>query len=418
MRTHIQALAAAILSLTSLAALFTVPAARADAPADSAPATAAAQTQIQEAQGQASVLAGDKAAAREKAIQDALRQAVQMAVGTQVTSTTDVQDFQTKMDQVLTQSAGYVRKYSITKEAMDGDVVQITIRAEVSIGALDKDLAAMGLLMQRKGMPRTMLLIAEQNIGMAAPAASWMTHESTVVSADLRIGENVVLDELRKAGFKQLIDPEIAETKAASVGGITTSITAAQARKLGSLTHAEVIIIGQVIATARGEIKSDWTPDGYRSCAATFSARAVNTDNGEILATAEVTKQAGGQIDDLTCGKDAIHLVAKIFAAEITQKIAERWSSDVSGGTAVHVTVKHVDSLKQAGEFKSGLINFVRGVKGVESRGFSDGVAEFDVTVVGSTDDFGQELEAKKLGKFSLKVKGITANTVSVELGK
>jgi len=57
-------------------------------------------------------------------------------------------------------------------------------------------------------------------------------------------------------------------------------------------------------------------------------------------------------------------------------------------------------------------------VKGVESRGFNDGVADFDVALVGSTEDFAQELEAKKLGAFSVKVKGMTANTVAAELGK
>jgi len=408
MRTNLSLLAAT--AALALATMSLAPAARADAPA-------APEVQIEEAQGQAAVLAGDKPAAREKALQDALRQAVQQAVGTQVTSTTEVQEFQTKMDQVLTRSAGYVRKYSVVKEGMDGDVVQVTVRAEVSLGALDKDLEAMGLLLARKGMPRTMLLIAEQNIGMAAPHASWMTHESTVVAADLRIGENTVLDELRKAGFAQLIDPEIAETQAAQVGGITTSLNAAQARKLGSLTHAEVIIIGQVIAISRGEIHSDWAPPGFHSCSATLSARAVNTDNGEILAASEITQPAA-QIDDLTCGKDAIKKAAKLFSADITQKIAAHWSSEVSGGSQVHVTVKNVQSLKQAGEFKAGLTNFMRGVKAVASRGYSEGAAEYDVTLVGSTEELAQEIEAKKVGKFSVKVKGVTANTIVVELGK
>jgi hypothetical protein len=373
--------------------------------------------QVQEAQGQAAVLAGDKPAAREKAIADALRQSVQMAVGTQVTSSTQVENFQTKLDQVLTRSAGYVRKYSILKEAMDGDVVQITIRAEVSLGALDKDLEAMGMLMQQKGMPRTMVLMAEENIGMVAPMGPWMAgkNESALMATDLRIGESIVLDELRKNGFRQLIDPEIAESKTASVGGIATSLTAVQARKLGTLTHAEVIIIGQVIATSRGtagELGPEW-----KSCVATMTARAVNTDNGDILATSEATQPAA-QLDDLTCGKEAIKKAAKLFSADMTKKIAARWSSDISGGSEVHVTVKNVDSLKQAGELKAGITNFVRGVKAVSSRGFNDGVAEFDVTLVGSTENFAQELEAKKLGKFSLKVKGVTANTVVAEIGK
>src|SRR3954471_672893 len=101
--------------------------------------------QVQTAQGQAAVLNGDKPAAREKAIEDALRHAVEMAVGTKVTSTSEVQDFQSKMDQVMTHSQGFVKKYEIVKEGMDGDVVQVTIKATISNVDLDKDLQAMGM---------------------------------------------------------------------------------------------------------------------------------------------------------------------------------------------------------------------------------------------------------------------------------
>jgi hypothetical protein len=200
-------------------------------------APAAGDVQVQVAQGQAAVLDGDKPAAREKAIQDALRHAVEMAVGAKVSSQSEIQDFQSKMDQVFTHSAGFVRKYEIVKEGMDGDVVQVTIRATISNADLDKDLEAMGMLMARKGMPRTMVLIAEQNIGMAAPAAAWMKDKggaNALVSADLRIAENTILDQLKNGGFRQLIDPDIATEKAVQVGGITTEINASQARKLKS----------------------------------------------------------------------------------------------------------------------------------------------------------------------------------------
>lgn len=374
--------------------------------------------QVQVAQGEAAVLGGDKPAAREKAIQDALRRAVEMAVGTKVTSTSEVQDFQTKMDQVLSHSSGFVKKYEILKEGMDGDVVQVTVRAVISNADLDKDLEAMGLLMARKGMPRTMVLIAEQNIGMAAPAAVWMKDkggQSALVSADLRIAETTVLDQLKSGGFRQLIDPEIATEKAVQVGGITTEINAAQARKLKSLTGAEVILIGKVIATSRGEM-GDLGP-GWRSCTATISGRAVNTDNGDILSTDETTQNAA-QLDDLTCGKEAIKKASKVFAQDMIKKVAARWSQDVSGGNEIHVTVRKVGGYRQANEFKSALGQHVRGVKGVSQRSFSGGTQELDVTLVGSTDQFAQEVEAKKLGKFSVKVTGVTANTVDLELGQ
>jgi len=204
-------------------------------------ASAAEDVQVQEATGQAAVLSGDKPAAREKAIDDALRQAVKMAAGTQVQSVTEVQEFQTKMDTVLEHSTGYVKRYEILKEGMDGEVVQVTVRAQVSLLALDKDLEALGLLMARKNFPRTMVLIAEQ--------------------------------------------------KAASVGGFTTTLTAAQAQQ-------------------------------------------------------------------------------------------------------------------------------IRGIRSVAQRSYSGGTQELDVTLVGSTEQFAEELESKKLGRFTVRVTSVTANTVDVELGQ
>ena len=366
----------------------------------------------QEATGQAAVLNNDKPAAREKAIEDALRQAVSMAAGTHVVSTTEVENFQTKMDEILTRASGYVKKYEIVKEGMDGDVVQVTVRAQISMGALDKDLEAAGLLMSRKNKPRTMLLLMEQNIGMDGPAVPWSS--SRRIGYDLRIAENVMLDELQKRGFK-VIDPEIATEKAAKVGSISSEITAAQARELKRLTAAEVIILGRVVALARGSL-GDLGPE-WRSCTATMSARAVNTDTGDVLASDETTQQAAS-LDDVTCGKEAIKKASRAFTNQITSKILARWSQDVSGGNSVHVTVNGLESARQAKQFKSALAQHVRGVKAVNQRSFGDGKAELEVTLVGSTEQFAEEIESKKLGNFSVKVKGYSANTVDVELGK
>ncbi|HZR10897.1 MAG TPA: flagellar assembly protein T N-terminal domain-containing protein, partial [Myxococcales bacterium] len=305
---------------------------------------------VQVAQGEAAVLDGDKPAARQKAIDDALRRAVEMAAGTRVSSVTETRDFQVKMDRVLTHAQGFVRRYEIVREGMDGEVVQVSVRAYIGAAELDKDLEAMGLLVARKGMPRTMVLIAEQDIGMAAPRAAWMRGEAALVSADLRIAETTVLEALKNGGFGQLIDAEIAAKKSVQVGGIATDITAAQARKLKSLTGAEVIVVGQAIATARGELRE--LGPGWRSCAATLSGRAVNTDNGDILATGEATRNAA-QLDDLSCGKEAIRKASRAFAEEMTKKISARWSQDVSAGNDIHVRVRNVPSFRSASDFRA-----------------------------------------------------------------
>ncbi len=383
--------------------------------AQAPPAQVQGDVLVQIAQGEAAVLSDDKPAARQKAIDDALRRAVEMAAGTRVSSTTEVKDFQVRMDQVLTHAQGFVRRYEIVKEGMDGAVVQVTVRAFIGTAELDKDLEAMGLLMARKGMPRTMVLIAEQNIGMATPKAAWMRGQGGAVATDLRIAETTVLDALRNGGFGQLIDPEVATEKTVQVGGIATEITGAQARKLKSLTGAEVILFGQAVATVRGEVP-DLGP-GWRSCTSTISGRAVSTDNGDILATAENT-QSAAQTDDISCGKEAIKKASRAFAQDMIKKIAARWTRDVSAGNDVHVTVRKVPSFRTASDFRTALSQHVRGVRNVSQRSFASGTQELDVTLQGSTEEFAQEVEAKKLGKFSVRVVGLTANTVDLELGQ
>jgi hypothetical protein len=389
------------------------------APLRSASSSAPPQVQgdllVQVAQGEAAVLDGDTPAARQKAIDDGLRRAVEMAAGTRVSGTTEMRDFQVKMDQVLTHAQGFVRRYEIVQEGMDGQVVQVTVRAFIGTSELDKDLEAMGLLMARKGMPRTMVLIAEQNIGMAAPRAVWMRGQQALVSADLRIAEVTVLDALKNGGFGQLIDPEVAAEKTVQVGGVATDLTGAQARKLKSLTGAEVILFGQAIATARGEMPE--LGPGWRSCTATISGRAVSTDTGDILSTAETTLSAA-QLDDLSCGKEAIKKASRAFAQDMIKKIAARYTKDVSAGNDVHVTVRKVPSFRTASDLRAALVQRVRGVRNVSQRSYASGTQELDVTLVGSTEDFAQEVETKKLGKFSLRVLGLTANTVDLELGQ
>jgi hypothetical protein len=100
------------------------------------------------------------------------------------------------------------------------------------------------------------------------------------------------------------------------------------------------------------------------------------------------------------------------------KKIASRWTKDVSAGNDVHVTVRKVPSFRMASDFRSALTHHVRGVRNVSQRSFASGTQELDVTLQGSTEDFAQEVEAKKLGKFSVRVLGLTANTVDLELGK
>src|SRR5439155_1605974 len=108
----------------------------------------------------------------------------------------------------------------------------------------------------------------------------------------------------------------------------------------------------------------------WRSCSATISGRAVNTDNGDIISTAETTQNAA-QLDDLSCGKEAIKKASRAFAQDMTKKIAARFVKDVSSGNDLHVTVRKVPSFRTASDFRAALSQRVRGVRNASQRSFS-----------------------------------------------
>lgn len=395
---------------------------------------AAADATVAEAEGQAAVLNGDKAQAREKAIDDALRHAVESTAGTMVTSSTEVQDFQVKMDQVLTHSKGFVKKYDLLDgypkfegTAAEGNLILIVkVRATIGTAELNKDLEAMGLLLARKGKPRLMLMIAEQNIGQLGPAGWWTKGKAESGSApmgaiDQRVAENTIIDVLGRTGF-EFVDQDVLAGKLESAGPMSANPDVAQVRKIANLTDAQVVINGTAIATKAGDLSQlmgddpkDNSGPQMVSCKATISGRAINTDNGSILATDEVTKTSL-YIDVPTCGKNALVAAGKLFSDEIQKKIMERWSRDLSAGNRLRVKVSGVDSLTASRQFQNALRDFVRGVKDVQQRSINNGVADLDVTVTGTSEAFAEELETKKLGKFKVKVKNISANNIDAEL--
>jgi len=129
------------------------------------PAISHAEPQVVSATGVAPYTAGNDAMARDAALLDAMRKAVEQAVGTMVAAETLVEDYQVVRDNIFTKTQGYIQKYDITNAGPKGNLYEVTISATVAVENLKNDLAALGLLQARVEKPRVLFMIAEQNIG-------------------------------------------------------------------------------------------------------------------------------------------------------------------------------------------------------------------------------------------------------------
>lgn len=373
-----------------------------------APAARGEDLRTTEAVGQAAV-AGDLLAAKEQARDDALRSCVQQVATTLVTAATETDQAQLLSDKIYAHSVGYVRKFQVLDDRQDGNTWVTKVRCEVSEAKLDEDMMAFGIAYRRAGMPRVFVLVAEQAIN-ATQATGWWQGGGN--AADLRVMENAFMDRMEKSGFT-FVDPEVLQGKV-KLEAIGADPNLQQAREIGVKSGAELVVVGRAIAKPLGEMQID--NGTFYSAVANVSARAVRTDTGEIVATAEFTGTAGRGFEQSTAGRNAFSEAGRQLARDLFAKVGRVWTREQSGARRIAMAVVGVDDYARLAAFKNALVQSVRGVKEVQERSMENGRAELDVTVAGTSQSFATDLATRKFQGFTVKVKKVTQGAVEVEL--
>jgi hypothetical protein len=371
-----------------------------------APVAWAQETKTVTAEGVAIIQGGAKDIARDQAIEDAQKKAVEMAVGILIDSQTQVENYQLISDKILSQTKGYIKHYSIAGETVEDTLLRVKINAEVSLGQLTDDLSGIGILLGQMHKPRTMIMIAEQNIGHEWYAWWWGYHAQ---QSDMGVVENTFIDVFTQKGF-EFIDHDAAEKNIKVTAAYKIQdLTADQARTLGNQADAEVVIVGKAVAKVYGDIGG-----GMKSVQADLSVRAIRTDTGQILASA-TQHGAAVHITDETAGIEALKKAAKDAAQQMADKILAVYSKEAGGTKSVNITVTGLNKT-QFVKFKDVLKNQVRGIKDLHERSFSGNTAKMSVDCKGSAQSISDELLLKDFGTFAVEVVNSTANSLELKV--
>jgi hypothetical protein len=358
--------------------------------------------------GQAVVFGGDVPSARDKAIDDAKRKAVEQAVGALVSSETVTENYQLLSDKIFSRSAGYIKRYTLVSEKQqEGNIYQVKIKATVGVGDLQNDIEGIMSVLRAKNMPRVLVMVAEQHVGKSTPDYWWGVKS---FKTTMDVVENSIIAAWRPKGIR-FVDRQalIGKLNTGLVNSAAPDATAVKA--FAGTTGAEVVVRGDAVAQDNGPIMGT----KMHSIHASVSVRALNLDTGAIMGTSSVS-QAVGHINPLTGGNIALQKAGEKAAKELLDKILAQWQSEVSGSATVTLTVNNVKKsryLKSLGNF---LRDEVRGVADVRQRSYRKKVATLEVDIKGSVQDLATELEEKKFPGFSIEIDEITANTIGASL--
>ena len=367
-----------------------------------------AQSKEIKAKGYGTIYDNNKAAARDKAIEDAQRKAVEQAMGTMISSESVTKNFQLISDRILSLSSGYIEKYRVISEKeVDGEV-EVEIAAIVGMSKLNDSVQAIKNLIRRMDRPKIMVLIAEQSIREEGQQLSEKRRGNAVLSStSLGVVENVLIEFFRAKGF-DFVDRQALAGQIEIADPLTLVNDKERIKKIANLTDAQVAIFGQAQARNTGEVQ------GIYSGQANISLRALKTDTGEIIAATNA-HAAVPFVDPSTANTKALSEAAKKISQKLMDQILSQWQSESTGLRSICLVIKGV-KYADVKKLRSWLTKYVRGVKSVHQRYVKDGIAELDLDIQGSAQNLADELSEKKFQKKTIEVLDLLPNKVSIEL--
>ena len=356
---------------------------------------------IVDVEGTGVVIENNIALARDNAVNDALRKAVEQAVGMFVSSERMVESYQIIDEGIYSKARSYIQNYRVVNENPDESNYVVKVRATVSLGSIGNDLQSMGVLMVRQEMPRIMVVIAEQNVGQQYPSNRW-------VSTELTISEDVIKSKFLERGFTFVDNMALTDEI-----DIEKSCSDEYTVSLGKRKDAELVIVGKALARYSGDVAGT-TMKSFR---ANITAKVIRTDNGVVIASANAQGSAIN-VDDLTGGSEAIDKAARQLAILLRSQVIDKWQKEVGSTKIVTMTVRRIESCSDFVRFVEALKTKIRGIKNIFPRRMASGIVKFDLNIQGNVQSLADKLAAKNFSDFSLEITNISRNSIELNLSK
>jgi hypothetical protein len=339
---------------------------------------------------------GKSSKARDEALNDALRKAVEQGVGTFVTAELTVEQQKLVEERIFTESKGYIQSYKVVREGSKDDLYEVEVSALVKMGKLSGDLESIGLLIRKKQNPRVMVVVYSRETN-TSPLGVELEGNRNV--------ENQIESALLQKGF-QLVDAGQVNRKK-QLEGLLLKGDPTRAGKMARDFGAEVLVDAEVRRTFAGERQV------YGRSIRFFSnevrLKALEADTAKILYSGYKTRPASGAEAFQPLEEATAELID-----EMTAGILEQWRKDVFQAGSYQLEVAGI-SFNDLSKFKEGLKK-IRGVSGVQVRSFQSGHASLEVKYQGPAQELAEKIGAMKSPR--PEIKGLQANTIEVGIKK
>lgn len=316
------------------------------------------------AQGVAPIQGDNLDGAREEALQDALRQALEQGVGMVMDSTSILEDYEL-MEKVYTHSKGVITSYDILQEQPRGNLFRLKVKAMIDSGALQQTLVELGIIKPMMDFPRVLVL----------------PYPEEAITDTTRAAETMLIKNLTDKKF-EVVDPAKSSqlhNEARQLLKVDTINNVAA--RIGLQHHAEIVLLYRLQS---GQVEFDGVME---SAPVTVNGQAIVTTTAQILTADRMVVNGMGQSVDLARQNGASR-AADDLAQAMMGKIVSWWWDYTANGLPYVLTLHtkpkadmQIISFQQA-------IEAMPGVVSLAERSSGGGVTEMMVKYKGSSADF------------------------------
>jgi hypothetical protein len=295
---------------------------------------------------------GREMIAREKALDQAKRAAIEKAIGTLVESKSAVENFQLVREQILTRSSGYLKNIKIVSEQKtDLGTYEVVIQADVEYSAITSDFDRFDKLLSWQKNPRCSIII-EPGIDKS--------YLPTALKA-----ANLLTEKLKSGGLKVFKHTANNEMRVGFLVGLILNMSATKS----SYQNMQITL---------NEVS--------------LSANIYRSGNDEILATSSAVKSLPGENRLQILDKGVTYCVDSIWK-DLRKQLINLWEKELYNERDITLVVNNLPSLARAQDIAATFESDVSGVVSANLIHFKGNSAEYSLKYRGWPEHLWNEFQ-------------------------
>ena len=308
---------------------------------------------------------------------DALRRALEQGGKTEITSQSQVENFELIRDTIYTRAAGIIKDYKVLEECDGaGGIKYCRIEAKVSKSAVATAWGEVQNVLDQIGRPKVMVWI-DETIDGAIQTSS--------------ILESKIEEKLVKSGFDVYAREQIDAITQRESADAAAEDDVAKMQALAKDFDCQVFIRGHGNANAAG------VEDLYGVKAAMYNcdvqAKTYYTDTARLLASESepnIRRGARGQmVHSPQAGKSALSASGQTIIDKTYVTVMESWATQISAGGEIRLEISEL-KVPQAIKIKK-LLAAMEGVEKVHYR-MTKGIANYRIVAKMTAETFTEYL--------------------------